>query len=198
MKIDWEYRKAVKILGLSAMAITLAACNSATKNQTEDTLGVTEQQEVADVQPEDQSQNLRAFCPRTILRAGTETYRTFEGGVKKDDPNALNSLKFQSTITDVARECNYSPSNLNMRVGIKGRLINGPTGFTGTFNVPVRVAVTNTSDEVLYSQLHQVPVTIPDGKSNSLFSFVDGNINIPVPEKPNLVVFVGFDEGPPS
>jgi len=99
-------------------------------------LGVTEQQEVADVQPEDQSQNLRAFCPRTILRAGS-------------------------------------------------RLINGPTGFTGTFNVPVRVAVTNTSDEVLYSQLHQVPVTIPDGKSNSLFSFVDGNINIPVPEKPS-------------
>jgi hypothetical protein len=41
-------------------------------------------------------------------------------------------------------------------------------------------------------------VTIPDGKSNAFFSFVDGNINIPVPEKPNLIVYVGFDEGPPS
>lgn len=198
MKIDWENKKVLKFLSVSALALTLTACNSATQNQTEDALGISGQTDVAETQPVDQSTNLRAFCPRTIIRAGTETYRTFEGGVTKDDPNALNSLQFQSTITDVARECNYSPSNLNMKVGIKGRVINGPSGLTGTLNVPVRVAITNTADEVLYSQLHQVPVTIPDGKSNAFFSFVDGNINIPVPETPNLVVFVGFDEGPPS
>lgn len=198
MKMDWENKKLLKVLGLTTLALTLAACNSATQNQTEDTLGVTDQQQVAETQPDDKSNDLRAFCPRTIIRAGTETYRTFEGGVTKDDPGALNALQFQSTITDVARECNYSPSNLNMRVGIKGRVINGPTGLTGTLNVPVRVAITSTADEVVYSQLHQVPVTIPEGKSNAFFSFVDGNINIPVPEKPNLVVFVGFDEGPPS
>lgn len=198
MKMDWDNKKLLKLFGVSALALTLAACNSATQNQTEDTLGISEQPEVAETQPVDQSTNLRAFCPRTIIRAGTETYRTFEGGVTKDDPGALNSLQFQSTITDVARECNYSPTNLNMKVGIKGRVINGPTGLTGAFNVPVRVAITSSADEVVYSQLHQVPVTIPDGKSNAFFSFVDSNINIPVPEKPNLIVYVGFDEGPPS
>ncbi len=198
MKLDRENNKAVKMLALGALAMTLAACNSATKNQTEDTLGITEQQEVTEAQPIDQTNNLRAFCPKTILRAGTETYRTFEGGVKKDGPGALNALQFQSTITDVARECNYSPSNLNMRVGIKGRVINGPSGLTGTLNVPVRVAVATTANEVIYSQLHQVPVTIPEGGSNALFSFVDSNVNIPVPDKNNLVVYVGFDEGPPS
>ncbi len=198
MKMDWDNKKLLKLFGVSALALTLAACNSATQNQTEDTLGISEQPEVAETQPVDQSTNLRAFCPRTIIRAGTETYRTFEGGVTKDDPGALNSLQFQSTITDVARECNYSPTNLNMKVGIKGRVINGPTGLTGTFNVPVRVAITSSADEVVYSQLHQVQVTIPDGKSNAFFSFVDSNINIPVPEKPNLIVYVGFDEGPPS
>lgn len=198
MKLDWEYNKAGKLLSLGAVALFLAACNTATTNQTEDTLGLNEQQEVAERKPIDQSTNLRAFCPKTVLRAGTESYRTFVGNVKKDDPGALNSLQFQSTITDVARECNYSPSNLNMRVGIKGRVINGPTGQTGTLNVPIRVAVANTDNEVVYSQLHQVPVTIPDGGSNALFSFVDGNINIPVPDKNNLIVYVGFDEGPPS
>jgi hypothetical protein len=198
MKMDWDNKKLLKLFGVSALALTLAACNSATQNQTEDTLGISEQPEVAETQPVDQSTNLRAFCPRTIIRAGTETYRTFEGGVTKDDPGALNSLQLQSTITDVARECNYSPTNLNMKVGIKGRVINGPTGLTGAFNVPVRVAITSSADEVVYSQLHQVPVTIPDGKSNAFFSFVDSNINIPVPEKPNLIVYVGFDEGPPS
>lgn len=198
MELDWENSKAVKLLGLGFMAVVLSACNTATQNQTEDTLGIGDQPEVAETKPIDQSTNLRAFCPRTVLRAGTETYRTFEGGVKKDDPGALNSLQFQSTITDVARECNYSPSNLNMRVGIKGRVINGPSGLTGTLNVPVRVAVANTANEVIYSQLHQVPVTIPEGGSNAFFSFVDSNVNIPVPEKNNLVVYVGFDEGPPS
>jgi len=198
MKLDWENTNTLKMLTIGALALTLTACNSATNNKSEDALGITEQQDVAEAKPTDQSNNLRAFCPRTVIRAGTETYRTFEGGVKRGDPGALNSLQFQSTITDVARECNYSPTNLNMRVGIKGRVINGPTGLTGTLNVPIRVAVANTVNEVVYSELHQVPVTIPEGGSNALFSFVDSNINIPVPEKPNLVVYVGFDEGPPS
>lgn len=183
------------LLGLAGLA--LAACNTAA-NKPEDALGLDNNtNEVASAAPA-QTDNLRAFCPRTIIRAGTETYRTFEGGVTKDDPGALNSLQFQTTITETVRECNHSPTNLNMRVGIKGRAINGPTGQTGTFNVPIRVAVANTANEVLYSTLHQVPVTIPEGGTNALFSFVDGNINIPIPERPNLVVFVGVDEGPPS
>lgn len=189
---------ATKILILGGLLVVLAACNTASNTgNPEDALGLDGQTEVTEAKP-DNTTNLRAFCPRTIIRGGTETHRTFVGNVKKDDPGALNSLKFQSTITEVARECNYSPTNLNMRVGIKGRVINGPTGQTGTLNVPVRVAVANTANEVVYSVLHQVPVTIPDGGSNALFSYVDSNINIPVPEKNNLIVYVGFDEGPPS
>ena len=141
---------------------------------------------------------MRAFCPKTVIRAGTETFRTFEPGVNKDDPGALNSLRFQATVTEVARECNYSPNQLNIRVGVKGRVINGPTGATGSINTPIRIAVADTANQVLYSQLHQVPVTIPEGGSNARFSFVDGNIFLPVPERNNLVVYVGFDEGPPE
>lgn len=198
MKLKFDNKNIVKSFAVSFIAFTLVACNTATNN-TEDALGLDQNnQEAANQTTPDQSDNLRAFCPRATIRAGTETYRTFEGGVKKDDPGALNSLQFQSTITEVARECNYSPTNLNMRVGIKGRVINGPTGQTGTLNVPIRVAVANTANEVIYSILHQVPVTIPEGGSNALFSYVDGNVNIPIPERPNLIVYVGFDEGPPE
>ena len=204
MTSNWEKKSilnsGIKSFVLGAAAITLVACNSASKTTNpDDALGLSNNQtEVAEAKPDNNTGNLRAFCPRTIIRGGTETHRTFEGGVKKDDPGALNSLAFQSTITEVARECNYSPSNLNMKVGIKGRVINGPTGLTGTINVPVRVAIATTANDVVYSQLHQVPVTIPEGGSNAFFSYVDNQINIPVPDKPNLVVFVGFDEGPPS
>lgn len=199
---NYNVNSTVRSFALSFTTVLLAACNTASNTNPEDALGVgqqTQQQvEVAEAKPVDNTDNLRAFCPRTIIRDGTNTHRTFENGVTKDDPNALNSIAIQSTITEVVRECNYSPTNLNMRVGIKGRVINGPTGRTGTFNVPIRVAVATTSKDVLYSQLHEVPVTIPEGGSNALFSYIDSQINLPVPDKPNLVVFVGFDEGPPS
>lgn len=198
MKSKMTNIHSIKFFALGLAGVALAACNTASTKPA-DALGLDKNEnEVASAAVPDQSQNLRAFCPKTIIRAGTETHRTFANGVTRDDPGALNSLNFQSTITEVARECNYSPTNLNMRVGIKGRVINGPTGQTGTLNVPVRVAVANTANEVVYSVLHQVPVTIPEGGANAKFSYVDSDINIPVPEKNNLIVYVGFDEGPPS
>ena len=189
-------RSAANWILLVAAGIGISACNaSGDRGGVRDTLEIG-QQDNANNQGQDLSRDLRAFCPKTVIRTGTETYRTFADGVKREDPDAMNSLQFQSTITETVRECNYSPNNLNIRVGVRGRVINGPTGATGTINVPVRIAVASVQREVLYSQLHQVPITIPDGGSNARFSFVDSNINIPVPEKPNIVVYVGFDEGP--
>ncbi|MEL7429342.1 MAG: hypothetical protein AAFN43_05015 [Pseudomonadota bacterium] len=185
-------------MALSLGLLVLAGCNSSGTGGSSVVDGLDAGQQIKTGQAADPSQNLRAFCPKTVIRAGTETYRTFEAGVSKEDPDALNSLRYQATITEVARECNYSTTQLNMRVGVKGRVINGPTAATGTINTPVRVAVVDTANQVLYSQLHQVPVTIPQGGSTARFSFVDGNIFIPVPERQNLTVFVGFDEGPPD
>lgn len=178
--------------------IAIAGCNSSGSGGSSAVDGLELGQQQLIGEKPDESQNLRSFCPKTVIRAGTETYRTFEGGVSRDDPDALNSLRFQATVTDVVRECNYSGNQLNIRVGVKGRVINGPTGATGSINTPIRVAVASTANEVLYSQLHQVPVTVPVGGSNARFSFVDGNIFIPAPERENLIVYVGFDEGPPQ
>lgn len=188
----------MRTVSLVSAVLVLSACNSTGGgSSTSDALDLN-QQETAEQAPIDQSKNLRAFCPKTVIRAGTETYRTFENGVNKDDPGALNSLEFQATITETVRECNYSPNNLNIRVGVRGRVINGPTGATGSINTPVRVAVVNVANDVLYSELHTVQAAIPEGGTHAKFSFVDGNINLPVPEKPNIVIYVGFDEGPPD
>lgn len=177
--------------------LVLAACNtSGTSGSTapEDALGVGQQSANASNTAEDQSRNLRGFCPRTVIRTGTETYREFDPPLE----NGSKPVNFQSTINQVARECNYSGSNLNIRVGVRGTAINGPTGKTGDFIVPIRVAVVDAAKEVKYSVLHQVPVTIPSNKANASFSYVDSNINLPAPDKPNLIVYVGFDEGPPG
>ena len=184
---------------LAAM-LGLQACNSAgtdKKTKTQDALDVSGENKAEDA-PVDYSNDLRAFCPKTVIRSGTETYRTFTDGIKKEDEGALNHLEYQATISETVRECNYSPNNLNIRVGVRGRVINGPTGVTGTITAPVRVAVVNTAQDVLFSQLHQVAVTIPEGGTFARFSLVESGINVPVPKIPNLIIYVGFDEGPPS
>jgi len=189
-----------RVTGIVLSGMLLSACNTAGTggtSTTEDTLGLGQQTSNVNKKnntANDQSRNLRGFCPRTIIRDGTETYREF-------DPPAENGAKevsFQSTISEVARECNYSGSNLNVRVGIRGRAINGPSGKTGNFVVPIRVAVVDAAKEVKYSTLHQVSVTLPPSSNTSAFSFIDSNINLPAPDKPNLIIYVGFDEGPPE
>ena len=194
-----EELKPLRITAAIMGVALLAACNTSSDQNgtnTAQTLQLGQQQTPETNTPT--AADLRAFCPKPIIRAGTETYRTFEDGVQKTDPGALNSLRFQATVTELARECNYSNGTLGMRIGVKGRVINGPTGASGTINTPVRIAVVNTANEVLYSQLHQVPVTIPEGSSNARFSFIDENVFVPAPENNNLIVYVGFDEGPPE
>jgi len=182
---------------LATAAFALSGCTQ-TGTNTQDTLDVGDQASLQENTVPDRSGDLRAFCPKTQIRDGTEVYRTYEDGITRDTPGALNSVRFQATVTQVARECNYTPTSLGMKIGIKGRVINGPTGATGTINVPIRVAVASVDKTVLYSKLHQVPVSIPEGGTFASFSFVDDQVQLPVPERNNLVVFVGFDEGPPS
>ena len=59
--------------------------------------------------------------------------------------------------------------------------------------MPVRVAVTQ-GDTVLYSKLHDVSADIPPGHANAPFSYVDSEINIPRPNRQNIIIYTGFDE----
>lgn len=179
------------------MVGALSACNSSGTNTVDDTLNVSPSgnPQIAAVPQEDAIQDPRAYCPKTVLRAGTETYDVYPDGVDVEDPDAASKLRFRATIGEVARECNSAGNFLNIRVGVRGRYLSGPTGETGAFTMPVRVAVTQ-GDSVLYSQLHQIPAEIPPGQRNGTFQYVDNNVSIPKPERENVIIYVGYDEGP--
>ncbi|MEZ5871893.1 MAG: hypothetical protein R3D32_08600 [Nitratireductor sp.] len=178
-------------------AVILAGCNSAGGNKVENTLTPIDPQIAQEGQgtlpPADAIQDLRAYCPKTVLRAGTETYDIYPAKTRKGDPELEKKLRFRATISDVVRECNSAGAMLNIKVGVAGRLISGPASETGSFTMPLRIVVTQ-GDAVLYSQLHDVPGEIPPGRTNNLFSFVDGNISIPKPDKENIIIYAGFDE----
>jgi hypothetical protein len=174
----------------------VAACNTSGSN-VESALGTAGQETAMSSQQNDlvvdTVQDPRAYCPKSIMRAGTETFNVYPQGVKADDPDKAGKLRFRATITEVVRECNSAGQMLNIRVGIAGRILSGPSGESGAFNMPVRVAVTR-GEDVLYSQLHEVSVEIPTGRTNNTFSYVDGNIVIPKPDKENILIYAGFDE----
>ncbi|MCB1415317.1 MAG: hypothetical protein KDJ64_02770 [Nitratireductor sp.] len=178
------------------LAAVLAGCNSAGTNNVENTLDVANSgQSGSNVPARDAIQDPRAYCPQTVLRAGTETYDLYPKGVSKEDEGASSQLRFRATISEIARECNSAGEFLNIRVGVRGRFLSGPSGEPGSYTMPLRVAVAQ-GDNVLYSQLHQIPAEILPGKPNGTFSYVDNNVSIPKPREKNVVIYVGYDEGP--
>lgn len=172
-----------------ALLVGLSACTSSGGGGVLDSAGSkkkTSEEEILD---------LRAYCPKTTIRAGTETMRVYAKGVKKEDEGSSKKLRFQATIQEVVRECNYIAETLTIRVGVAGRVINGPTGEVGALELPIRIAVTR-GDDVLYSQLHKIQTLIEASRGNATFRFVDEAVNIDKPTKQNIIIHVGFDEGP--
>ena len=133
---------------------------------------------------------LSGYCPNVVIRDGTNIYRVFPKNSEGDAP-----IRYQATIAKTGRDCAYEGDSLKMRVGVRGRIINGPDGATGSFPMPIRVAVVE-GKRTVYSKLHKPKAAIAPGTSNALFDYVDEEVVIPAPKKTNVRVYVGFDEGP--
>lgn len=194
-----SFNKLATLSGLFSCALFLASCNSSGDGAAvEKTLTVqpaNQQVSSGFGRPlQDQTQDPNAFCPKTYLRAGTETYNIFPNGVSEDDAGSSQELRYRATITEHVRECNAAGQFINIDVGIRGRFLSGPKGEKGAFMLPVRVAVVR-GDDVLYSQLHEVWAEILPGRANGAFTYVDKKISILKPQNPNVQIFVGFDIG---
>ncbi|TKT81159.1 hypothetical protein [Aquamicrobium sp. LC103] len=138
-------------------------------------------------------EELRAYCPATGLREGMSFHRSYQGNAEGD----ASKLIYQATITDITRSCTYEGNTLRMNVAIAGRIIPGPVGKAGTIRLPIRVVAARTG-EVLYSQTHNFEVNVADTVGATQFVFNDANVTFPMPSRPNVQVFGGFDKGDDS
>ena len=135
--------------------------------------------------------SLTDYCPTVRLRAGMESIRFYKG---RDRENSDN-IRYQATITKVARQCTYVGQNLEIKVGALGRVITGPAGGAGAVKLPIRVAVQEGRCS-RHFELHRTDTSVAEGSSFSKFEFVDETIVIPAPTATNVRIFVGFDETP--
>lgn len=134
---------------------------------------------------------LRAYCPSVSLRDGTAFFNTYEKGGDKDPECVI----YQAALTDTTRSCQYGNGTLTMDIAGAGKVVPGPKYKTGTIVMPIRVAIRQ-GDQVVYSKLHKQRVSITNPDTATQFVFNDKGVTIPMPDKQNVQIFIGFDEGP--
>lgn len=132
-------------------------------------------------------------CPQVTVRAGASTYGVGATG----KPAVGNDVRFQATISKMARECIRNGGEITARIGIQGRVIAGPAGAPATVEVPLRVAVVQggVGEKVIASKAYRTTVEMSEGSSVP-FTFVAEDLSYPVPSAAvadSYIFYVGFD-----
>jgi hypothetical protein len=136
-------------------------------------------------------------CPDVKVRSGAATL-TIGMNPKEQEPSPLQ-VRYQGSITRMARECHVAGGVMTMKVGIEGRIITGPAGGPGSVDVPLRLAVVQEgpSPKTIVSNFGKETVSLTGEGDRANFVHVDNAISFPLPRPLGLidsyVVYVGFD-----
>jgi hypothetical protein len=138
-----------------------------------------------------QGQQTDIECPTVTIRTGASTHQIPVGV-------AATNVRYQGSLGQLARECAILGDVMTMRVGVEGRILVGPKGGPGTVNVPIRIALVaeGPQPKPIVSKFYNVPVTVPPGASQAIFSQVEDDLTFPLPPDKrigNYIVYVGFD-----
>ncbi|ESR26231.1 hypothetical protein [Lutibaculum baratangense] len=133
-------------------------------------------------------------CPPMAVRDGTETHRVYARGHDGDPAYLI----YQGSISRTARECTFEGTGaVAIKYGVAGRVILGPAGQPGTFQMPVRTAFVRPGGQAVWSKGSTVSVTVPQGENSADYSYVEqaGAYQIPAEDIINhYVIYTGFDD----
>jgi hypothetical protein len=132
-------------------------------------------------------------CPQVTIRAGASTFSVAAPGQQA----VGNAVRFQATITKLARDCTRQGGDITARIGIQGRVIVGPAGAPPTVEVPVRVAVVQggVGEKVIATKAYKTTVNVGEDESVP-FTIVADDLVYPMPAPSvadNYIFYVGFD-----
>ncbi len=132
-------------------------------------------------------------CPPVTVRAGASTYAVAAPGKQP----VGNDLRFQATITKMARECSVNGGVITARIGIQGRVIAGPAGAPSSIQVPIRVAVVQggVSEKTIATKAYQTTVNMTEAGSEP-FTMVAEDLVYPAPSGAlgdSYIFYIGFD-----
>lgn len=192
-------RRIVSFVPLAALTLAIAGCSSSGGDGT--SFGERFSQSLtsgsptapAPVSTTGATTNLDT-CPNVDIRrgAGTITINT-----NARDPSAMQ-LRYQISVGQTARECANVAGNLNIKVGMQGRVVLGPAGTAGAIEIPVRYALVEEGPQAktIYSKLYRVPVSVGEGQNSVAFTHIEEAMSVPMPSPAvfdRYVIYVGFD-----
>jgi hypothetical protein len=134
-------------------------------------------------------------CPPADIRQGASTLAI----ATKTQQATGSDLRYQLSITQLARQCALEGPEIRMRVGVQGRVIVGPAGAPNQVDVPLRYAVVRegVDPKTIVSKFRRIPVALPPGATNVSFTDIEENLRFPMPAPAELeayVVYIGFDD----
>ena len=182
-------RPVLRNLIVAALAASLAACTTADHVENTDLgLPAAASETTADAPIETAAaEGAEArFCPQASIREGTSILAKKNG----------EALDYQAVIVNAKRDCRIVNGQLKITVGLEGRVMPGRGAKSRTIDLPIRVAVVG-QDGVIYSNLGRVAIPVKKGGVATTFRYVDDKILI-APATTGVVVYTGFDEGPPK
>ena len=147
-------------------------------------------------QPSDAEAEL--VCPPVTVRAGASTYTVGLPGKQAADNDVRgNDVRYQATITKMARECIRNGNDINARVGIQGRVIAGPAGAPSVVEIPLVVALMHSgvSEKTIAFKTYRTTVQMSQDGTIP-FSFVAEDLVYPKPSaaaEDSYIFYVGFD-----
>ena len=132
-------------------------------------------------------------CPPVTVRAGASTFAVALPGKEA----VGNDLRFQASITKMARECSINGGVITARIGIQGRVIAGPAGAPAAVQVPLRVAVVQggIAEKTIATKAYQTSVSMTESGSEP-FTLVIEDLAYPAPSGAvgdTYIFYVGFD-----
>jgi hypothetical protein len=134
-------------------------------------------------------------CPAVDIRGGAGTLSV---AARNDQPTA-SDLRYQLTFNALARQCSLVGQSVHMKVGVQGRVVVGPAGAPAEVGVPLRYAIVREGVEprTIMTKFKRLPVALPPGTPNVLFTDVEEDISFPMPSRDEIqayVLYVGFDD----
>ncbi len=116
------------------------------------------------------------YCPELRIRAGNQHVRRYTKGFE-DDPAYV---VWQASIQETARECIYdTQGNMNLKVGVSGRILSGPKAVQGPVSIPLRIEVEKYQEGALAAADYIIDATIgapPSSPFSQVFS-----VKVPAP-----------------
>ncbi|WP_132255996.1 hypothetical protein [Methylobacterium segetis] len=130
------------------------------------------------------------YCPPVGVSEGGAALQTL-GGRAGDKA----SIRTQITLGRLARECTRrEDGSITVKVGVEGRVLLGPAGAPGRFDVPLTIAV-KSDEKVVVSRFRRLSASVGAGEAQGFFSVVEEDISVPAAMTRDYEIEVGLGGG---